>query len=155
MSQLVLPPEGTLLVLTPISGFEAPQLTPYSARNLTQNYETIGIDKNWIKRDVNGTLRSVADVRFRKYKSTITCQDGQTPALDNAWIGVTCEVSCAFEFSYLIGGIAARPMVPHSDRVDSGYVFYRPILLMIVMGIKNAFREWGAINDWSVELEEV
>jgi len=154
MGQLVLPPEGTLLVINPLSGIDAPQLTPYSARNLTQTYSVIGVNE-WIKRDVNGTLRSVADIRFRKYKSTITCSDGQTPCLDNGWLGTQCEVSCAFEFSHPIGAFPARPSVSGSERIDSGFVFYRPILLMIVQDIKNSFQEWSALNNWQVELEEV
>src|SRR5215831_9101240 len=132
MSSLVLPSTGTLLVITPISGANAPQLTPYSSRALTQTWELIGGPQAWLRRDVNGIMRSIADSRFRKYKSTITCSDGQTPALDDAWVGVTCEVSCAFEFSFPTGGTPARPVVSGSERTDDGYTFYRPLLLMII-----------------------
>jgi hypothetical protein len=34
-------PNGTLLVITPLSGATALQLTPYAARGLTQTYEPI------------------------------------------------------------------------------------------------------------------
>jgi hypothetical protein len=153
---LVLPPSGTLLVITPLSGAENPQLTPYSSRNLTQTWNLIGGgEKTWVKRDVNAILRSVADTRFRKYKSTVTCSDGQTPALDNAWIGVECEVACAFEFSYPVGGFPNRPEVSGSQRIDSGFVFYRPLLLMMILDIKDGFKEWGALHDWQIDLEEI
>ena len=87
---------GTLLVITPLSGMMALQLTPYSARNLTQTLELIKPQGDaWTRRDVNGVKRSLADTRFRKYKSTITCTDGETPAFDDGWIGQTVEVMCA------------------------------------------------------------
>src|SRR5437899_5822544 len=113
-------PNGTWLVLTPLDG-AAPQLTPYSARGLTQTFELLtGAGGQgggaWLRRDVNGTLRSIADTRFRKYKSTITCNDGETPCLDNAWVGITVNVSCAFEFSYPVGGSPTRPVVSGSSR---------------------------------------
>jgi hypothetical protein len=151
-------PQGTLLVMTPLSGDTGLQLSPYSARGLTQTYEPLtgtgGAGGNWLRRDVNGTLRSLADTRFRKYKSTITCRDGAAPCLDDAWIGHVAEVSCAFEFSYLLGAVPARPVVPGSVRMEGDVTFYRPILLCMVTEIKNSFAEWSAINDWSVSLEE-
>jgi hypothetical protein len=152
---LVLPPSGTLLVISPLSGATAPTLTPYSARNLSQTWELL--KGNWTKRDVNGVKRSVADTRFRKYRSTITCTDVQTPALDNAWIGTECEVSCAFEFVYPVGGSPERPVVSGSSRLDDGgaYVFYRPLLLMMIEDIRDRFDEWGARHGWEIQLEEI
>lgn len=154
---LILPTSGTLLVLTPLSGWPAPTLAPYSARGLTQSLELIQSSGQgqWIRRDVNGVLRSIADTRFRKYKSTITCRDGVSPALDDAWIGIEVEVQCACELSFPTGGIPARPVVPGSTRTDSGTTFYRPQLNMLITDIKNAFAEWAATNEWSISLEEV
>jgi hypothetical protein len=151
---------GTNLVLTPLSGFASLQLTPYSARGLTQTYEVItgtgGQSSGaWLRRDVNGVLRNVVDIRFRKYKSTISCRDGETPCLDNAWIGITCEVSCAFEFSYPTGGTPARPVVGGSTRVQNGVTYYRPQLLMMVTGIKVSLPEYPSVYDWSIDLEEI
>lgn len=154
MSLLV---EGTLLTLTPLSGQDTPVLAPYSARGLTQTWEFIkpGGPNVWARRDVNGIMRSLADTRFRKYRTTITCRDNIAPCLDNAWEGVTCEVGCAFEFSYPPGGIPARPSVSGSQRVDSGITYYRPLLVCMVMDIKNSFAEWQAYNGWEIELEEI
>ncbi len=149
-----IPSNGTLLVLTPLSGFASIQLTPYAARGLTQTMEVIG-QGEWLRRDVNGSLRNVADTRFRKYKSTISCRDGETPCLDNAWIGETCLVSCAFEFSFPTGGFPERTPVSGSERTQGSFTYYRPELTMLVVNIKNAFNEYSAINDWAIELEEV
>lgn len=154
---LILPTTGTLLVLTPLSGWDAPTLSPYSARGLTQTLELItsGGSQTWVKRDVNGVLRSMADTRFRKYKSTITCRDGVAPALDNAWIGIEVEVQCACELNFPTGAIPARPVVSGSERTEGSVTFYRPALQMIILDIKNSFAEWQAQNDWSISLEEV
>lgn len=150
-------PDGTLLVLTPLSGFASMQLTPFAARGLTQTYEVItgSGGGQWLRRDVNGWLRSVADTRFRKIKSTITCRDGETPCLDDAWIGVTCDVSCAFELSYVTGA-ADSPVFPvAASRTEGTVTYYNPIITMIVAGIKSSFAEWPAIYDWQVDLEQV
>jgi hypothetical protein len=147
---------GTYLVLTPVDS--TIQLTPYAARGLTQTYEVItgaGGESGgaWLRRDVNGNLQSVADTRFRKYKSTITCRDGETPCLDNAWIGLTVYVNCAFEFSFPTGGAPARTVV--SSRVQGGITYYRPQLIMIIASIKVSLPEYPATYDWQIDLEEV
>jgi hypothetical protein len=148
-------PTGTYLVLTPLSGSSALQLTPYSARGLTQTFEPIKPSgQNWLRRDVNGILRSLVDTRFRKYKSTITCKDGETPCLDNAWIGLTCQVDCVFEFSYPTGGSPARPVVAGSSRTQGGITYYRPSIIMLVADIRVALPEWPALYDWQIDLEE-
>jgi len=151
-------PNGTLLVIAPLSGFASLQLTPYSARGLTQTLELIGptgAGGQWIRRDVNGIARSVADTRFRKYRSTITCTDGETPCLDDAWIGEACEVSCALELNYPTGATPQRPAVSGSSRVEGTVTFYRPQLLMMVEDIKNSFAEWRATNNWQISLVEI
>jgi len=152
-------PNGTLLVLTPLSGFASMQLTPYSARGLTQTLELIkpGGQDSWLRRDVNGVLRSVVDTRFRKYRSTITCSDGETPCLDDAWIGITVDVDCAFELSYPTGAAdsPARPVVPGSTpRVVGTVTYYRPRLLMMVEDIRFGNKEWQALYDWQIDLLE-
>lgn len=147
---------GTLLVLTPLSGAAALQLTPYAARGLTQTLEVDqGGANGWLRRDVNGNLRSVADTRFRKYKSTISCKDGETPVIDGAWIGEAVEVSCACELSYVTGGTAQRPAVADSTRTQGSVTYYRPLLTMLVAGIKIGLPEYSGVYDWEVSLEEV
>lgn len=155
------PPNGTLLLLSPLSGASAIQLTPYAARGLTQTLDVISGasggqgTSNWLRRDVNGWLRSVADVRFQKFRSVISCRDGETPCLDGGWIGETVEVSCAVELSYPTGATPQRPAVAGSTRTQGGFTFYRPALTMIVAGISNSFQEYAAVYQWSITLEEV
>ncbi len=146
-------PNGTLLVITPLSGSSALQLTPYSARGLTQTFEVIK-GQNWLRRDVNGVMQNLADMRFRKYKSTISCKDGETPCLDNAWIGELVEVSCAFEFNYPTGESPARPVVSGSSRTQGSFTYYRPMMLMYVADIRASLPEWQALYDWQIDLEE-
>lgn len=152
---MLLLPNGTLLVLTPLSGFASLQLTPYAARGLTQTLELIKPSGTaWTRRDVNGIMRSVADTRFRKYKSTITCSDGEAPLLDDAWIGETVEVQCAIELSYVTGATPARPSVTGSERTQGTITYYRPQLVMMVTDIRDSFQEWRAMHGWQVDLEE-
>jgi len=148
-------PEGTLLVLTPLSGALAPVLTPWSARGLTQTLELIGNRApDQLRRDVNGFLRDVTDFRFRKFRSTISCRDGETPCLDDAWIGQTVQVSCALELNYQNGGTPARTVVSGSERTQGDFIYYRPLLTMLVASIENGFQEYPALNGWSMTLEE-
>jgi hypothetical protein len=150
---------GTLLVLTPLSGSGAFQLTPYAARGLTQTYAPLksagGAGNTWVRRDVNGVLRELVDTRFRKYKSTISCHDGETPCLDDAWIGVTVEVHCAFELNYVTGMMPARPEVSGSARTQGAFTYYRPVLQMMVTDVSASLPEWAALYDWKIELEEI
>lgn len=155
MSGLILP-EGTLLVLTPLSGAAAIQLTPYSARGLTQTLDLIGNNQaQQIRRDVNGFMRNLTDSRFRKYRSTITCRDTETPCLDGGWIGEEVEVSCALELSFLTGGTPQRPVVSGSERTEGDFTFYRPLLTMMVSAITDSFAEYRADYSWQITLEEI
>jgi hypothetical protein len=149
-------PNSTLLVLTPLSGAEAPQVTPYSARGLTQTYEMVSGDPNVVlRRDVNGFLRDVSDERLRKFNSTITCTDGETPCVDSAWVGTSVQVECTFELSYVTGATPARPAVPGSVRTEGTITFYRPELQMMIAAIKNSFAEYPSTNAWSIDLKEI
>jgi hypothetical protein len=151
------PTNGTLLVITPLSGASTPVLTPYSARGLTQTYEVLKTDgaNAWLRRDVNAVLQSLADTRFRKYRTTITCVDGETPCLDDAWIGQEVTIDCAFEFSYPTGGTPARAVVSGSERTQGGITYYRPQLLCLISDIKvPGFQEWQAKYSWQINAEE-
>jgi len=60
---MTLATEGTILVITPLSGAEGFKLTPYSARNLTQTLEPISGTSgggnalgSWIRESTNGVL---------------------------------------------------------------------------------------------------
>jgi hypothetical protein len=152
-------PQGTLLVLIPLSGSTAVTLTPYSARGITQTLEPIsgagGQGSAWLRRDVNGWMRSVADPRFRKYHSTVTCRDGESPCLDGAWLGEQCEVECACELSFPQGAIPQRSAVSGSPRAQGTITYYRPVLTMMVSKITSSFSEYPALYSWELGLEEI
>jgi hypothetical protein len=149
---------GTLLAFSP-SSTATPTLTPYGARGITQTFEVIeggGAGQGqWLRRDVNGVLRDTSDVRFRKYRSTISCRDGETPCLDGSWIGVQVQVSCIFYLSFPTGGTPQRPVVAASAFTQGSVTYYRPQLTMLIASIKNSAQEYAALNSWEIGLEEV
>jgi hypothetical protein len=148
----------TLLVLTPISGADAPFLGPYSARGLTQTLQPIFGSGNasgtLIRSDINGNLVDLTSLQFRKWELLVTCSDGTTPCLDGAWLGIVCSVECAAELAYPTGGYQSRPAVAGSLRTEGMITYYRPALTMTVMRIENSFREYESVYNWSIRLEE-
>jgi len=126
----------------------------YSARGLSQTLEVIDASKN-MRRSINGVLIDVAHEQFRKYKSKITCTDVRTPAIDGIWPGMTVDVDCVAMLSYISGGTPSRTVVSGSDFTESGYVFYRPRLTMLITQILNQYDEWPGMVPWEIDLEEV
>lgn len=155
--------DGTLLVITPLSGNTAPTLTPYSARGLTQTLNPITsisgsgeATGTLIRRSINGSLINLTYPQFRKYASDISCQDSSAPCLDNAWLGEVVSVDCVCELAYTTaGGSPARPEVTGSSRVDGAFTYYRPTLIMMVTKISNSLAEWQDKYSWSIGLQEV
>ena len=81
----------------------------YSARGLTQSLEPIDAAVQ-LRRTVNGALADLSYEPFRKYKSTISCQDQEPPAVDGVWPGQLVEVGCVAELCFLTAsGGPARP----------------------------------------------
>lgn len=142
--------DSTLLVLTGIG------VTPYSARGLTQTLEVIQ-QAAQLRRTVDGTLVSVSQPQFQKYRSTISCTDQEAPALDGVWPGLLVTVDCVAELAYPAGSSAgpSRDAVPGSTRTEGDFDFYRPRLDMMVVGFTEQTDEYGASVGWTLELEEV
>ena len=137
-------------VLT-ITGFG---LTPYSARGIRQTLEPIPQSSS-MRRTVNGALVDVSAPEMRKYRSVITCEDMNVPAIDGVWPGQLVTVACACELSYLTsGGTPARTVVSGSSRTDGDFTFYRPQLSMRIVTFNEALDELGAFLAWTLELEE-
>ena len=157
----ILPPV-TLLSFAAESG-HALTLTPFAARGVTQTLEPIATVNGdgraagtFIRRDINGFLINMFPVQLRKYQSTVTCRDVETPALDDAWLGQIISVACAAELNYLTaGGTPARPEVSGSSYVEGAFTFYRPLLTMMVMDIKSSFAEYPHTYSWEIVLQEV
>lgn len=146
---MALPEEGTLLVLSSMG------VPLYSARGLTQTLTPIeqAFDQ---RRDINGTLVDISVSAFRKFKSTITCNDFNAPALDGVFIGQVLTVSCVSELSYpTSGGSPSRSVVSGSSRTLGAFTFYRPQMNMMVTGFNTSTNEWGADVAWQLDLEEV
>jgi hypothetical protein len=138
-------------VLT-ITGFG---LTPYSARGIQQTLEPIPQASN-MRRTVNGALVDVSAPEFRKYRSVISCDDMNVPAIDRVWPGQQVTVDCVTELSYATsGGSAGKTVVSGSSRTEGSFTFYRPRLTMRIVNFNQTIDETGAVLGWELELEEV
>lgn len=142
--------DSTLLRLYPIG------IPPYSARALTQTLEPIQSAVQ-MRRTVNGVLTDISAEQFRLYRSTITCRDQQHPAISGIWPGMMLDVDCVVELSYEdnTDNVPEREAVFGSERTESGFVFYRPKMLMMVELFRIDRDEWGAQIGWSLDLAEV
>jgi hypothetical protein len=142
-------PSGTLLV---ISG---PGIADYSARGLTQSLDPVDASAV-LARTVNGVLIDLSPAQMRKYKSTISCSDTETPALDGVWPGMQLTVDCVTELGYLTAGnTPQRTVVSGSSRVAGLWTYYRPRLEMRVTEYSVSRDEYGALTAWSLSLEEL
>lgn len=146
------PPNVGDTLLT-ISGFGT---LLYQARGLTQTLEVIPQSK-YQMRTINGTLIDVSNPIFRKYASTITCTDINTPPFDALWPGMEVTVECAAYLCYKTGNVGSpgRTAVSGSDYVSGEFTFYRPVLTMLVGELRFNQDEWKADVHWSLPLEEV
>jgi hypothetical protein len=129
-------------------------IAPYSARGLTQTLEPIEAAAQ-LRRTINGDLHDLSQAQFRKYRSTITCTDMVTPAIDGIFPGAEVEVECAAFLTYPTGNGAQRPVVPGSAEVNGSFTTYRPILQMRVVAVNVSDEEYAASKSWSLELEEI
>lgn len=144
-----MPPPLTLLV---ISG---PGMPPYAARGLTQTLDPVSAS-GVVARTVNGGLINLSPSQMQKYKSTISCTDMDSPALDGIWPGQALTVDCVPELAYLTaGGSPERTVVPGSSRVAGAWTWYRPRLEMMVVNYSERTDEYGAAVEWQLDLEEI
>lgn len=146
---MTLPTEGTLLIL---SGMGVPL---YSARGLTQTLTPIAAAAVK-RRSINGVLYDVSRPQSRKYASKISCTDLRTPAIGGIWPGQTVTVQCVAELNYPVGGSPERPVVSGSEYQDGDFIFYRPVLTMMIVEPPSVqIDEWNADVAWEIDLEEV
>jgi hypothetical protein len=135
-----------------------PGVNPYSARGLRGTLRPIdaarGLDK--LARTVNGSLIDISAPQMRKYQLQVTGSDGEPPALDGLWVGMTVVVDCLVELAYLTAvGSSGRTAVSGSERVIGDYTYYRPQLSMMVVDLQNELEEWAGTLPWSLTLEEI
>jgi hypothetical protein len=131
-----------------------PGIADYSARGATQTLDPIDA-ASVMARTVNGALIDLSPSQMRKYKSSIRCNDTETPALDGIWPGMLLSINCIAELGYkTAGGTPGRPVVAGSSRVSSAWTYFRPQLSMRVVQYSVSRDEYGAMTDWSLDLEE-
>lgn len=139
---------STLLVTSPNI------LPPYATRGLHQTITPIAASKNF-RRTVNGVLKNLAPSQFRKFVSTITCDEMDSPGLDGVFPGLVLTINCAAELAFLTqGGSPVRPVVAGSLRTDGAFTFYRPVLTMEVTDYRLSLNEWERVVGWQLDLEE-
>lgn len=136
----------------------APGINPYSARGLQGTLTPIdaakGNDK--LARTVNGTLIDISAPQMRKYRLEVSGNDQAPPALDALWVGMIVVVSSHVELAYLTAtGLAGRPPVAGSERVEGAFTYYRPQLTMMVVEHQVDRQEWEQAVSWTLALEEV
>lgn len=140
--------EDTLLTL------EGLGIPSFSARGLEQTLDPID-SAGEFDRDVNGNLVDLSPPQFKKYRSTVSCQDTEGPALDGVPIGAVVTVHCVAELPYLTeDGTPSREAVEDSEREVGAWTYYRPILTMVVVGFSISRNEWSRTVSWQLDLEE-
>lgn len=122
-----------------------------SIRGATQTLAPIAAAAQ-LMRTVNGALVDISDPVFRKYASTIRGSDQAPPALDGVWPGQLVTVDCVAELVHAEGATPERPVV--ESRMEDGFVFYRPRLVMRVLSFEVERDDWGAAVAWTLTLEE-
>lgn len=137
-------------------------IPPFSIRGVTQTLEVL--ERDDLRRNMNGTLLDLSNSNFRKFVSEIECEDMTSPAQHDIWRGKILTVDCIVELA--VAGTLPdppedwedniRPIVPGSLRERDGFIFYRPRLTMMVVEPPVVERdEWGGVVGWSMTLGEV
>lgn len=142
-------------------------LTPYSARGLKQSFTLIEGAKQQ-RRNLDGVLRDLSRAEFRKYSTVIEGKDLDPPEFGENWPGMIVTVGWALEFAVRVsGGEPMSPLslpfdtsppsmaVPGSIRYANGFLFYRPLRVMMIREFTGDFEEWPADYSWSLTLEDV
>lgn len=128
---------------------------PYSARSLSQTLTPISSASVLRRSLTTGRLINLSPPEFRKYKSVITCNDQQAPALDGIWPGQILTIDCVRPLSFkTIGGIPQRTVVEDSEFSEGEFTFYRPRIVFMVVNYTMDGNEYEANNNWQLDLEE-
>jgi hypothetical protein len=157
-------------------------LPPESARNCIQ--ELYLVPNGEFKKSINGNILFLESTERRKYKSTISCKDVNSPIVDGLWIGSQINVGCIQNLWHVLDPgktkvRLARPPVAGSVCVinDVGepipfefednevilkrtynekiFVCFRPWLVMKIINFSTITNEWEMKGGWKLELEEI
>jgi hypothetical protein len=144
---------GTLLKISTTEG--TPLITKYSARGLSQTLDPIA-ESNQVELSWNARPIDFSYIQFRLYQSEISCSDFEEPSFDNLWPGMQVDVECCKELSYPVAdGFPGRAVVTGSSRTEGDFIFYRPSMRMVILGLSSDFDEYGAKYNWRISLREV
>lgn len=143
-------PDGleTLLVIS------AAGLPPASARGVKQTYTETDSQQ---RRDINGTLHNLTPEAFRKFTTEISCDDLESPCMNDVYKGLEVVVDWVVEFSFVTGSGATyrRDPVPDSIYEKNGVTLYRPQMTMLVTDYSIEFDELEQATGWRMNLAEV
>jgi hypothetical protein len=130
---------------------------PYSARDVQQTIEPIDQGMRY-RRTLNGKFVPVSADGFRRYRTTLSCEDMDAPALGDIFAGIAVEMWCVHELA-IEGDVGSagleRPAVPGSIRVENGFTFYKPILHVYITGWNYQTNEREQVVGWSMSAEEI
>lgn len=151
-----------------------------AARGISQTIDLVSNGE--LRRTVNGDLKDITRQQNRKFISSISCSDTESPTIQGIWKGTQLVVECIQPFRQLIdpaglvGNLIRTPVTgsvfgraANNDKVlptsvvglvatfptNVVMVEYRPILTMMVSDISEDKDEYGAVEAWSLSLEEV
>jgi len=131
---------------------------PYSGRALRGKLTPIALAQGDDKGaySVNGKYIDLAAPQMRKFRLEITGNDMEAPALDNLWTGNIVSVACLNEVCIQTTGPVAfsREPIDGSVRTEGNYTFYRPFLVMAIVGWHIETAEWEAQTSWQLTLTE-
>lgn len=139
-------PVNTLLVLASADGSAG--VPAWSARGLKQTLEPVA-QARVFERTVNGRLVDISPPQMLIYKSTISGDDQDPPALSMVMQGAVLTVDCLAT----LAGPIDRDVV--DGYTDGDWTFWRPRLVMVVTSFSIERDEWGAQVRWQLELEEL
>lgn len=157
-------------------------LPPQSARNCVQELSPIP-NGDFVK-TINGKSIFVETSERKRYRSTIYCNDVNSPLADGIWIGSQVCVGCIQNLwqviepgqtsirlirpavagsAYAVNNFAETIKFKEEDNCinlyraykDKIFVCFRPWLNMQVTNFSLKTDEWGNTSGWQLSLEEI
>jgi len=126
---------------------------PYSARQAIQSLDPIAAV---FGRTVDGEIIDLTPPQFRLWKTSISCTDTQSPAINGISIGMVVVIECVAEIKWKTdGGSPDRPIVDGSEREDGEWTYGRPILTMMITNHSVQMNEFQRAISWKIDAEEV
>jgi hypothetical protein len=125
----------------------------FQARDLTQGYSIIEAASDQ-ERDVNYSLVDCSNPAAQQYATTISCTDRRPPPFGLLWPGQIVSIRCAVPHCVPENQEPARDYVSGSEIFEAGFLYYLPILDMMIRSISWQGKEWRADIGWNFRAEE-